>query len=591
MLYKYVNNISRYKEKKMTDYKKEYERWLNSSFVDDETKAELSAIKNDDAEIKERFYRDLEFGTAGLRGIIAAGTNRMNVYTVRRATQGLAMYVKASGADAAEKGVAIAYDSRLYSDKFAFEAASVLAANGIKAYVFDELRPTPELSFAVRHLGCFAGIIITASHNPAIYNGYKVYGEDGAQMAPADADKVLAYINETDVLGGAKTVEESDLITIIGEEVDKAYLENVVAQAISTDAVKEAADSFNVIYTPLHGAGNKLVRRVLDMIGFKNVHVVKEQELPDPNFSTVKSPNPENPDVFVYAQALAREKGANLIIGTDPDSDRVGIMVLNNEGEFVPFTGNQVGALLVEYILSRRTALKTLPSNPVVIKTIVTTNLAADICRNYGFEIANVLTGFKFIGEIIKNLEAKGEENRYVLGFEESYGYLAGTYARDKDAVVATMLIAEMAAYYKTQGLTLFDCMENIYKKYGYYKENQKAITLEGISGVEKIKEICSFLRENPLSEICGHKVTEICDYETRECVDTGSNKITAIELPKSNVLSYVTDDNTKVIVRPSGTEPKIKFYFFVKGTDENDAGTKLEAVNKEVLSKINELL
>ena len=367
----------------MTDYKKEYERWLNSSFVDDETKAELSAIKNDDAEIKERFYRDLEFGTAGLRGIIAAGTNRMNVYTVRRATQGLAMYVKASGADAAEKGVAIAYDSRLYSDKFAFEAASVLAANGIKAYVFDELRPTPELSFAVRHLGCFAGIIITASHNPAIYNGYKVYGEDGAQMAPSDADKVLAYINETDVLGGAKTVEGSDLITIIGEEVDKAYLENVVAQAISTDAVKEAADSFNVIYTPLHGAGNKLVRRVLDMIGFKNVHVVKEQELPDPNFSTVKSPNPENPDVFVYAQALAREKGANLIIGTDPDSDRVGIMVLNNEGEFVPFTGNQVGALLVEYILSRRTALKTLPSNPVVIKTIVTTNLAADICRNY----------------------------------------------------------------------------------------------------------------------------------------------------------------------------------------------------------------
>ncbi|MBO5452803.1 MAG: phospho-sugar mutase [Clostridia bacterium] len=575
----------------MLNYKNEYERWLNSEFVDEETKKELIAIKDDENEIRERFYCDLEFGTAGLRGIIAAGTNRMNVYTVRRATQGLALYIKNSGQEAMDKGVAIAYDSRLYSDKFAFEAASVLAANGIKAYVFDELRPTPELSFAVRHLGCFAGIIITASHNPAIYNGYKVYGEDGAQMAPVDADKVLSFINQTDVLGGAKTVKESDLITVIGEEVDKEYLKNVAAQAISVDAVKEAADSFNVIYTPLHGAGNKLVRRVLDMMGFKNVHVVKEQELPDPEFSTVKSPNPENPEVFVYAEKLAREKGANLIIGTDPDSDRVGIMVLNKEGVFVPFTGNQVGALLVEYILSRRSEINTLPKDPVVIKTIVTTNLAADICKSYGFEIRNVLTGFKFIGEIIKNLESKGEESRYVLGFEESYGYLAGTYARDKDAVVATMLIAEMAAYYKTKGLTLFDCMENIYKKYGYYKENQKSITLEGISGVEKIKEICSYLRENPLKEICGQQVVEICDYQTSKSVDVKNGVESEIDLPKSNVLSYITADGTKVIVRPSGTEPKIKFYFFVKGNDEKNANEKLCAVNNEILDKINKLL
>jgi len=573
------------------NYISEYERWLNSEFVDEETKAELIAIKDDENEIKERFYCDLEFGTAGLRGIIAAGTNRMNVYTVRRATQGLALYIKKSGEDAVKRGVAIAYDSRLYSDKFAFEAARVLAANGIKAFIFDELRPTPELSFTVRHLNCFAGIIITASHNPAIYNGYKVYGEDGAQMAPVDADKVLSYINETDVLGGAKTVKESELITVIGEDVDKKYLENVAAQAISVDAVKEAADSFNVVYTPLHGAGNKLVRRALDMMGFKNVHVVKEQELPDPAFPTVKSPNPENPEVFVYAQKLAREKGANLIIGTDPDSDRVGIMVLNKEGKFVPFTGNQVGALLTEYIISRRAELNTLPKDPVVIKTIVTTNLAAEICKSYGFDIRNVLTGFKFIGEIIKNLESTNEENRYVLGFEESYGYLVGTYARDKDAVVATMLIAEMAAYYKTKGLTLFDCMENIYNKYGYYKENQKSIVLEGISGVEKIKEICAYLREHPYTEICGNKVCEITDYQTSECTDVESGTKSIIDLPKSNVLSYITEDETKVIVRPSGTEPKIKFYFFVKGIDAKSADDKLKAVNTEILDKINELL
>jgi phosphoglucomutase len=574
----------------MNDCKTEYQRWLVSPCTDKETKQELEKIKDNENEIRERFYTDLEFGTAGIRGIIAAGTNRMNVYTVKRATQGLAMYILDSGKDAANRGVAIAYDSRRFSDVFANEAAKVLAANGIKVYIFDELRPTPELSFTIRHLNCFAGIIITASHNPAIYNGYKVYGEDGAQMAPADADKVLSYINSTDVLSGAKSCENSDLITVIGKEVDEAYLDNVAKQALSPQEVKLAADSFNVVYTPLHGAGNKLVRKVLDMTGFKNVHVVKEQELPDPDFPTVKAPNPENTEVFVYAEKLAREKGANLIIGTDPDSDRVGIMVLNNENNFVPFTGNQVGALLTEYVLSRRQELNILHENPVVVKSIVTTELASDICKSYGFEIKNVLTGFKFIGEIIKKLEEKNQEDAYVLGFEESYGYLAGTYARDKDAVVGTMLIAEMAAYYKTKGLTLFDCMENLYKKYGYYKESQTSITLEGINGVAKIKEICSYLRENPFKEICGKKVVEICDFLDGSKINCITGEKQILDFPQSNVLSFECDDKTKVIVRPSGTEPKIKFYYFVKSDSMDNAQAKLNDVNTEVITVINQI-
>lgn len=572
----------------MTNYKNEYEKWLNSPYVDEKTKEELMSVKDNDNEIKERFYKDLEFGTAGIRGIISAGTNRMNVYTVRRATKGLALYINEVGEDAKKAGVAIGYDSRHFSDVFAEEAAKVLAENGIKAYLFDELRPTPELSFAVRHLGCFAGIIITASHNPSVYNGYKVYGSDGAQMAPYDADKVYEYIKKTDVLSPAPENYDESLIEIIGEKVDRCYLDNVKKQSIIGNSLQEVKDTFNVIYTPLHGAGNKLVRKVLAETGFKNVHVVKEQELPDPDFSTVKSPNPENPEVFVYAEKLAREKGANLIIGTDPDSDRVGIMVLNNDGVFQTFNGNQVGALLVEYMLSVKKEKNILPENPVVIKTIVTTELASDICRSYGFEIRNVLTGFKFIGEIIKNLEAKGEETRYVLGFEESYGYLAGTYARDKDAVVATMLITEMATYYKSKGLSLFDQMENIYKKYGYYIEKQVALTLEGIEGVKRIEKICSHLRENPVTEVNGLKVTEIADYLTHEKADLVTGEKTEIDLPKSNVLSYVLEDGSKFIVRPSGTEPKIKFYYFVKDKDKESAENKLNLLNKSVLSLID---
>lgn len=571
----------------MTNFLNEYEKWLNSPFVDEKTKEELKAIKNNEEEIKERFYKDLEFGTAGIRGIIAAGTNRMNVYTVRRATRGLALYINEVGENAKKAGVAIAYDSRHFSDVFALDAAKVLAENGIKAYLFDELRPTPELSFAVRHLNCFAGIIITASHNPSIYNGYKVYGSDGAQMAPDDADKVFEFIKKTDVLAPAPENYDESLIEIIGEKVDRSYLDNVKRQSIIGNDLQEIKDTFNVIYTPLHGAGNKLVRKVLGETGFKNVHVVKEQELPDPDFSTVKSPNPENPEVFVFAEHLAREKGANLIIGTDPDSDRVGIMVLNSDGEFQTFTGNQVGALLVEYMLSVKKEKGILPENPVVIKTIVTTNLAADICRNYGFEIKNVLTGFKFIGEIIKNLEAKGEENRYILGFEESYGYLAGTYARDKDAVVATMLITEMAAYYKSKGLSLFDQMENIYKKYGYYQEKQTALTLEGIEGIKRIEKICSHLRENPIDEVCGMKVLEIADYLSGENKNLFTGETAKLDLPKSNVLSFVLEDGSKFIVRPSGTEPKIKFYYFVKDKDKSAAESKLKTLNDSVLSLI----
>ena len=575
---------------------KEYSRWMESGVVDIATKNELMNIEQDEEEINERFYQDLEFGTAGLRGIIGAGTNRMNIYTVRKATQGLALVILEHGKEAMERGVAIAYDSRLYSDVFALEAAKVLAANGIKSYLFDELRPTPELSFAVRHLNCIAGIIITASHNPAKYNGYKVYWEDGAQMPPQNADKVLNFINSIDIFEGVKVLDDVDasnsgLITKIGKEVDKAYLENVRAQSINPELILKAGDDLKVVYTPFHGAGNKLVRKILSQLGVSNVFVVREQEDPDPAFSTVKSPNPEDPEGFTYAIKLAKETGAPLIIGTDPDGDRMGLMVRDKTGEYVTLSGNQVGVLLINYILSQRTEKGTLPKDPVVIKTIVTSEMAAVVCRAYGIEITDVLTGFKFIGEIIKNLEEKGEENRFILGYEESYGYLSGTYARDKDAVVATMLTVEMAAWYTMRGMTVYDGLQELFEKYGYYREMQKSFTLEGISGIQKRQEIVDSLRNNPPEKFGDAKVVAIRDYLKRVRTETKTGTSSPLTLPKSDVLYYELSDGTYFVVRPSGTEPKIKFYLFTSGKNRAEADDSMNTLWENVSALINTLL
>ncbi len=566
---------------------KEYEKWCESPFVDEETRKELISISADEKEIEERFYKNLEFGTAGLRGIIGAGINRMNVYTVRKATQGLAMYIASCGEDAAKRGVVISYDSRLYSDLFALETAKVLAGNGIKAYLFDKLNPVPTLSFAVRHLNCIAGIMITASHNPAKYNGYKVYWEDGAQMPPLYADKVLEYIDSIDIFEDIKITDKVDAITkellvMVGDSVEEAYLNEVVKQRVASENI----DKLNVVYTPFHGAGNIPVRRILKMVGVENVYVVKEQEEPDPQFSTVKSPNPENPEGFVYAEKLAYDVDATFIIGTDPDCDRVGVMVKNPEGKFVPLTGNQIGSLLMDFIAKSKAEAKTMPENPIAVKTIVSTPMAEKIANSYGIEMKNVLTGFKYIGEIIKNLEEKGEENRYILGFEESYGYLAGTYARDKDAVVASMLIAQMAAYYATKNMTLFDAMQSLYEKYGFFKEVQKSITLEGIDGTERIKNFMKLCRENPVKEADGKKVVLYSDYSKSEKVNAQTGEKETINLPKADVLEYILEDGRRFIIRPSGTEPKIKFYFFVEGKSNDDA----ENLMNSLMNAVNEL-
>ena len=567
---------------------KEYERWRESSFLDESTKKELVSISTDEKEIEERFYKNLEFGTAGLRGVIGVGTNRMNTYTVRKATQGLAMYILSCGGDAAERGVVISYDSRLYSDTFALEAAKVLAGNGIKAYLFDRLNPVPTLSFAVRHLGCIAGIMITASHNPAKYNGYKVYWEDGAQMPPQYANKVLEYIEKIDIFEDIKVMDKIEAITkqlliTIGKEVEMAYLGEVVKQSMGSENIEKLGDKLHIVYTPFHGSGNIPVRRILKMVGVENVHVVKEQEDPDPKFSTVKSPNPENPEGFMFAEILAYDLDASFIIGTDPDCDRVGVMVKNPEGKFIPLTGNQIGSLLMDFIASQRIKSGNMPENPIAVKTIVTTPMAEKIANSYGVEMKNVLTGFKYIGEIIKNLEEKGEEERYILGFEESYGYLAGTYARDKDAVVASMLIAQMAAYYMTQDMTLFDAMQALYEKYGYFKEVQKSVTLEGIDGSTRIMNFMKACRENPIEEVDGKKVVSFSDYSKSEKINIVTNEKETINLPKADVLEYVLEDNRRFIIRPSGTEPKIKFYFFVEGKTNEDAENLMNSLKKAV--------
>ncbi len=569
------------------EYRKEYQKWLESDAVDEKTKAELKSIESDDNEIKERFYRDLEFGTGGLRGIMGAGTNRMNIYTVRKATQGLSGFVTGQGEAAVKKGVAISYDSRNNSKTFAEETACVLAANGIKVYLSDSLRPVPQLSFAVRHFGAAAGVMITASHNPAKYNGYKVYGEDGGQASLALADKVLEVIEATDIFGGVKTMsfeaaKDSGLIEFFGEEFDEVYLDNVIAQQVNPDAVSKVADDFKIIYTPLHGSGNIPVRKMLKRVGFKNVLLVKEQVEPDGDFPTVASPNPENKEAFAIAIEMAKKENVDFIIGTDPDCDRVGVVLRNNGGEYIPLTGNMVGALLTEYILRGRKENNNLPSDGVVVKTIVTSYMTDVICKAYGVEVMNVLTGFKFIGEKMKEFEEK-KNHTYLLGFEESYGYLVGDYARDKDGVVATMLVTEMAAWYKAKGMTLYEGLMELYKKYGTFREKLVSVVLEGIDGLEKIGRIMTDIRENTPKEIGGKKVMYVNDYSSsiRKNTETGAEE--NITLPKSNVLLFEMEDDCWCAARPSGTEPKIKFYMGSKADTVSEAEALLDSIWKDM--------
>ncbi len=557
-------------------YKNQYEKWLKSEVVDEKTKVELLAIKDDDNEIKERFYKDLEFGTAGLRGVMGAGTNMMNIYTVRRATQGLAGFVISQGKESIEKGVAISYDSRNNSELFARETACVLAANGIKVYLSDALRPVPQLSFAVRHFNASAGVMVTASHNPAKYNGYKVYGEDGGQASLELSDKVLEVIGKTDIFEDVKTMpfdeaKNSGLIEFFGEEFDEIYLEKVMEQQINKDAVSKVSDDFKIIYTPLHGSGNVPVRKMLKKVGFKNVLLVEEQLEPNGDFPTVKSPNPENKEAFNIAIEMAKENDVDFIIGTDPDCDRVGIVLRDNKGDYIPLTGNMVGALLTEYILNGRRENNNLPKDGVVIKTIVTTYMTDVICKAYGIEAMNVLTGFKFIGEKIKEFEEK-QNHTYLLGFEESYGYLVGTYARDKDGVVATMLITEMAAWYRAKGMSLYEGLMALYEKYGVFREKAISVELEGLDGKEKIVQIMKAVRESTPLNIGGKKVLSLSDYEKgiKKNVENGEEE--KIMLPKSNVVLFEMEDNCWCAVRPSGTEPKIKFYMGSKGKTVEEA-------------------
>lgn len=567
-------------------YKEQFDFWLQSDYFDQETKEELLAIQGNEKEIEERFYKDLEFGTGGLRGIIGAGTNRMNLYTVRKATQGLANYILKQGGK--EKGVAIAYDSRRMSPEFADAAALCLAANGIKAYVFESLRPTPELSFALRRLGCISGIVVTASHNPPEYNGYKVYWEDGAQVTAPKDKEIITEVNNITDYNTVKTMDKEEavkagLYQVIGKEIDDAYMVELKKQIIHPEIISEVADDIRIVYTPLCGTGNIPVRRVLSELGFKNVYVVPEQENPDPDFTTLDYPNPEDPKAFTYALRLAKEKNADIVLATDPDADRLGVYARDSAtGEYVPFTGNMSGMLIAEYILREKAKNGTMPENPALVTTIVTTNMAEAITSAYGVKMIEVLTGFKFIGEQIKNFEQTGSNN-YVFGLEESYGCLAGTHARDKDAIVAVMCLCEVAAYCKKNNMTLWDMMVEMYEKYGYYKETQYTITLKGIDGSRQIAQIMDKLRENPPKAFGDLKVLKFRDYETGRTVDmeTGEEGVTG--LPKSNVLYFELPDNFWCCARPSGTEPKIKFYMGVKGSSLADADAKVEKLTEDL--------
>ena len=566
------------------EYKERYQEWLSNPYFDADTKAELEGIKDDDNEIKERFYMDLEFGTAGLRGIIGAGTNRMNIYTVRKATQGLANYIIKN--KSAEKGVAIAFDSRRMSPEFADEAALCLAANGIKAYVFESLRPTPELSYAVRKLSCIAGINITASHNPPEYNGYKVYWEDGAQITPPHDKGIMDEVKAVEDYTTMKTMsldaaKEAGLYESIGAAIDDAYIAELKKQVKHQDAIDAAAKDLKIVYTPLHGTGNIPARRILKELGFENVYVVKEQELPDGEFPTVSYPNPEAAEAFELGLKLAKEVDADIVLATDPDADRLGVRVKDKNGEYHTLTGNMSGCLLADYEIGQKKELDGgLPEDGKFIKTIVTTNMADAIAKYYDVELIECLTGFKFIGQQILGFETSGK-GEYLFGFEESYGCLIGTHARDKDAIVATMALCEAAAYYKTKGMNLWDAMIALYDRYGYYKDDIQSITLKGIEGLAKIQEILETLRKDPPAEIAGYKVLKARDYKADTIKDMETGAVTGTGLPSSNVLYYDLTDDAWLCVRPSGTEPKVKFYYGVKGTSLEDADAKSAAMGK----------
>ena len=578
----------------MKDYMKIYQEWLSNPYFDEATKEELRAIEGNENEIKERFYMDLEFGTAGLRGIIGAGINRMNIYVVRRATQGLANYIIKQGA--ADKGVAIAYDSRHMSPEFAMEAAMTLAANGIKAYKFESLRPTPELSFAVRELGCVAGINITASHNPPEYNGYKVYWEDGAQFTPPHDKGVTEEVLAIEDLSTVKTTDEASataagLYQVIGQEIDDKYIAQVKAQVVNQKAIDEMQDQITIVYTPLHGTGNIPARRVMKEIGFTHVYVVPEQELPDGDFPTVSYPNPEAKEAFELGLKLAKEKDADLVLATDPDADRLGVYVKDTKsGEYIPLTGNMSGSLLCEYVLSQKQAAGKIPADGQVVKSIVSTNLIDAVAKSYGAELIEVLTGFKWIGKQILKNETTGH-GTYLFGMEESYGCLIGTYARDKDAISATAALCEAAAYYKQKGMTLWDAMIAMYEKYGYYKDAVKAIGLSGIEGLAKIQSIMETLRNNTPTEVGGYKVTSARDYKLDTIKNMATGEVKPTGLPSSNVLYYDLEDGAWICVRPSGTEPKIKFYFGVKGTSLEDAEEKENALGAAVMAMVDKMM
>ena len=578
----------------MKDYMKIYQEWLANPYFDEKTKEELRAIANNENEIKERFYMDLEFGTAGLRGIIGAGINRMNIYVVRRATQGLANYIIKQGA--ANKGVAIAYDSRHMSPEFAMEAAMTLAANGIKAYKFESLRPTPELSFAVRELGCVAGINITASHNPPEYNGYKVYWEDGAQFTPPHDKGVTEEVLAIEDLSTVKTTDEASataagLYQVIGQEIDDKYIAQVKAQVVNQKAIDEMQDQITIVYTPLHGTGNIPARRVMKEIGFTHVYVVPEQELPNGDFPTVSYPNPEAKEAFELGLKLAKEKDADLVLATDPDADRLGVYVKDTKsGEYIPLTGNMSGSLLCEYVLSQKQAAGKIPADGQVVKSIVSTNLIDAVAKSYGAELIEVLTGFKWIGKQILKNETTGH-GTYLFGMEESYGCLIGTYARDKDAISATAALCEAAAYYKQKGMTLWDAMIAMYEKYGYYKDAVKAIGLSGIEGLAKIQSIMETLRNNTPTEVGGYKVTSARDYKLDTIKNMATGEVKPTGLPSSNVLYYDLEDGAWICVRPSGTEPKIKFYFGVKGTSLKDAEEKENALGAAVMAMVDKMM
>ncbi len=566
-------------------YMAEYEKWCASKALNEEERAELLAVKNDEKEIESRFFAPLSFGTAGLRGVLGMGINRMNVYTVRQATQGIADMIKKQGKKAMKRGVAVCMDSRIMSDVFAREVACVLAGNKIPVFLFESLRPTPELSFAIRAIQCIAGINITASHNPKEYNGYKVYWEDGAQLPPDHAAVAADAISKTDIFTGAKYMDfdkavKRGKIVLMGEEVDEAFMVHVLAQSIRPDVIEQAGKELKIVYTPFHGTGHKLVPEVLSRLGFEQIVCVPEQMVIDGSFPTVKSPNPENTESFALAIELAKKENSSLVIGTDPDADRVGIVVRNKSGEYVALSGNQVGVLLLDYIIRARREAGTLPEYPAALKTIVTSEMVRAVCEKNGVELFETFTGFKFLAEQIKALEDEGKY-RYLLAYEESYGYLVGDFCRDKDAVTASMLIAEMAAYYHTKGMTLFEAMESLYETYGYYGERTENLVMPGVDGLKKMKQLMADLRENPPKEIAGVRVVRVRDYLSGEARKTEDSSIEKLGLSGSNVLYFDMEDGASFIIRPSGTEPKVKVYVLLKADSREEVNNRLEAYAK----------